>query len=121
AHEDVFKALGGARREGRSWDLVILDPPKYAHSRNDLEKALKKYSELAGLGLAVTAPGGVLIACTCSGLVDRESFEQVLREAARETRRDLKIMEHRGQAPDHPVSVTAPEGRYLQAVFSHAS
>jgi 23S rRNA (cytosine1962-C5)-methyltransferase len=120
-HHDVFKTLGAARREGKKWDLVVLDPPKYARSRNDLDKALQKYAELIALGINVTAAGGVLVACTCSGLVDVDTFDAVLREAARETHRALRIIERRGQAPDHPVSITAPESRYLQAVFSHVS
>lgn len=121
AQDDVYRFLGAARRERRSWDMVILDPPKYARSRNDLEKALQKYAELCGLGAATTAPGGVLVACTCSGLVSIELFDAVLREAARETGRHIQVIERRGQAPDHPVAVTAPESRYLQAVFCHVA
>jgi 23S rRNA (cytosine1962-C5)-methyltransferase len=73
------------------------------------------------LGISVTAAGGVLVACTCSGIVDVDSFDAVLREAARETGRELRIIERRGQAPCHPVSITAPESRYLQAVFCHVA
>jgi 23S rRNA (cytosine1962-C5)-methyltransferase len=120
AKGDVYEALGRARREGRRWDLVILDPPKYARSRADLEPALQKYCELFSLGASATAEGGVLVACTCSGLVDPGTFDDVLREAARDARRELRVIERRGQAPDHPQSVFAPEGRYLQAVFLHA-
>jgi 23S rRNA (cytosine1962-C5)-methyltransferase len=116
---DVFKVLGAARRDGRAWDLVILDPPKYARAKKDLENAWKKYVELVSLGIGVTAPGGALVACTCSGNVDPSMWENVLLEAARQTRRDLRVIEWRGQAACHPVSVTAPESRYLQAVFCH--
>lgn len=117
--EDVYRFLGEARRAGRSWDLVILDPPKYAVSRHALAPALQKYKELVALGVRATAPGGTLVACSCSGLVDEPTFDAVLREAAVETRRDLRIFRRGGQAPDHPVAITCPEGRYLQAVFCH--
>jgi len=117
---DVYKHLGKARHEKRSWDLVILDPPKYARTRNDLLPALQKYAELIALGASVTAPGGILVACTCSGLVDVGTFDDVVREAARQNARDLRLIERRGQAPCHPVSAFGPEGRYLQAVFLHA-
>lgn len=118
-HEDVYKFLGEARRVGRGFDMVILDPPKYATSRHTLEQALQKYKELVALGARATAPGGILVACSCSGLVDEATFEAVLREAAMETRRDLRIFRRGTQAPDHPVAVTCPESRYLQAVFCH--
>jgi 23S rRNA (cytosine1962-C5)-methyltransferase len=116
---DVFRFLGEARRKGIVWDLVILDPPKYAVSRHALGAALQKYKELVALGVRATAAGGTLVACSCSGLVDEASFDAVLREAAVETRRDLRIFRRGGQAADHPVAITCPESRYLQAVFCH--
>ncbi len=116
---DVYKVLGEARRAGRTWDLVILDPPKYAVSRPALPAALQKYKELVALGLRATAPGGVLVACTCSGLIDEPMFDAVLREAALEARRDFRVFRRGGQAPDHPVAIGCPESRYLQAVFGH--
>jgi 23S rRNA (cytosine1962-C5)-methyltransferase len=117
--EDVYRFLGRAREERRTWDLVILDPPKYAPSRAALEKALQKYKELFALGVRVTSPGGVLVACSCSGLVDEPMLDAVLLEVAHETRRDLRVFRRGGQAPDHPVAITCPESRYLQAVFCH--
>jgi 23S rRNA (cytosine1962-C5)-methyltransferase len=116
---DVFKALGEARREGRNWDLVVLDPPKYATSRAALPHALQKYKELLALGIRATAAGGALVACSCSGLIDEPTFEALLREAALETRRDLRIFRRGRQAPDHPVAIGCPESLYLQAVFCH--
>ncbi|MHC4392751.1 MAG: class I SAM-dependent rRNA methyltransferase [Planctomycetota bacterium] len=114
---DVFAKLSAWRTEGRTFDLAVLDPPKYARARRDLPKALAKYRELFSLGVSVVAPGGVLVCCTCSGLVSDNEFEQMLREVVRHSGRDLLIF-HRGeQAPDHPVAATCPEGRYLRAWF----
>lgn len=116
---DVYKLLAEWRAEGRCFDLVVLDPPKYARSRRDVGKALKKYRELFSLGASVTSPSGLLLACSCSGLLDDAAFEGVLREVPRTAGRDLRIVWRGGQAPDHPVTVTCPEGRYLRAYVCH--
>jgi len=116
---DAYRLLGEARRQGRTFGLVILDPPKYAASRATVPQALQKLKELVALGIRVTSPGGILVACSCSGLVDSGAFDTVLREAAMETRRTLRVFHRGGQAPDHPYSIACPESRYLQAVFCH--
>lgn len=114
---DCFKRLGAARKAGEQWDLVILDPPRYANRKDQLKQARQKYRELFGLGLAAVAPGGVLLACSCSGRVSADDFEAILRDAAIRARRELRIVQRGEQAPDHPVSPTCPESRYLKAVF----
>jgi len=114
---DLFKLVGQYRREGRIFDLVLLDPPAYAPNQQSLRKALQKYKELFRLGIQVTAPGGVLLACSCSGAVGDVEFERVLAEAAREAKRSLRVFRRGEQAPDHPVAISCPEGRYLKAYF----
>ena len=114
---DIYKILGQHRKEGRTFDLVILDPPAYAPDRSTLRKALQKYKELFALGIATTAPGGVLLACSCSGAVGDADFERVLAEASRETRRPLRVFRRGEQAADHPVAISCPEGRYLKVLF----
>ncbi|MFC1706609.1 class I SAM-dependent rRNA methyltransferase [Planctomycetota bacterium] len=116
---DLYKLLAGWRQSSRRFDLTVLDPPNYVHTRRDLEKALRKYRELFSLGVSVTTRGGVLVCCTCSGLMQDADLEGVLREIVRTSGREIRVF-HRGeQAPDHPVSVTCPESRYLRAYFCH--
>ncbi len=125
--DDVYRYLGDLRKRGEGpFDLVVLDPPKYAASRADVEKALKKYRELNALALEVVAAGGgarpgILVTCSCSHPVDDALFEAMLRAAAVEARRDVRIFERRSQAADHPVAVTCPESRYLKAFFCAVS
>ncbi len=116
---DVYRHLGELRRAGRTYELVITDPPRYATRRGQLGAALQKYRELAGLALAVTAPGGVLVCCSCSGLVDEPAFEATVREAAVAAGRAVRIFARGEQAGDHPTSLYCPEGRYLKALFLH--
>lgn len=99
---------------GERFDGVILDPPKMARSRGGLDRALKGYRTLNRLGVSLLSPGGILVTCSCSGLVPRAAFEQMLAEVAADTRRRIQILESRGAAPDHPVSVQCLENDYLK-------
>ena len=101
----------------RSFDLVILDPPKFARAKKDLEAAMKGYQRLNALGLNACAEGALLVTCSCSQLVDEELFERALAGAARDAGRRVQVLESRSQAPDHPVPPAFPEGRYLKALF----
>jgi 23S rRNA (cytosine1962-C5)-methyltransferase len=100
----------------RTFDLVIVDPPKFAPSRSDLAKALAAYQKLNAMALRTCAPAGILVTCTCSQAVGAEAFERVLAAAAVEAERDVVVLEARSQGPDHPVAPAFPEGRYLQAL-----
>lgn len=111
---DVRDALNGFFREKRSFDVVICDPPKYAHRRAGVDKALRAYRDLHLRALRVVAPGGLLAVSSCSGLVTEAEFEQTLREAAYDVGRTVQVLHRAGQAADHPVLVTCPEGRYLK-------
>jgi 23S rRNA (cytosine1962-C5)-methyltransferase len=101
----------------RSFDLVILDPPKFARAKKDLEAAMKGYQRLNALGLNACAEGALLVTCSCSQLVGEEQFERALAGAARDAGRRVQVLESRSQAPDHPVPPAFPEGRYLKALF----
>ncbi len=118
AREDAFKRLGAARREGRRFGAIVLDPPAYARARADLDAAYYKYKELNALALRCLEPEGVLLTCSCSHPVDEAMFETMLREAAVEAGREVAVIARRGQAPCHPVLATCPEGRYLKAFFA---
>jgi 23S rRNA (cytosine1962-C5)-methyltransferase len=119
AEADVFRYLEAATP--RAFDLCIVDPPKFARARKDLEAALKGYRRLNGLALGVVAPGGLLVTCSCSQQVDAEAFERVLAGAAQDARRRLQILEVRSMGADHPLPPGFPEGRYLKCVFARVS
>lgn len=111
---DVFRYLEDAKTRGEQFDVVILDPPKMARNRSSVENALRGYHGLNVLGTSVLKPGGLLVTCSCSGLVSREQFTQMLAEVATTTHRPVQILEARGHAPDHPVSPNCPETEYLK-------
>jgi len=112
---DAFRYLETATP--RSFDLVILDPPKFARAKKDLDAAMKGYQRLNALGLNACADGALLVTCSCSQLVGEELFERALAGAARDAGRRVQVLESRSQAPDHPVPPAFPEGRYLKALF----
>ncbi len=114
---DAWAYLEQARTRGERYDVIILDPPKLAKARNQIDGALRGYHGLNTLALDLLEPGGLLATCSCSGLVTREEFEGVLSDAALSADRPLKIIESRGAAPDHPVSVHCPESAYLKCVM----
>lgn len=114
---DVFKELAKMSRSRRLFGLVILDPPAFAKSRKRVREALKAYRTVNRLALSVTRRGGHLATSKCSHLVDRESFENALVGAAREAGRRARVVDVRGQAPDHPVVLGFSETDYLTCVI----
>lgn len=118
---DVQQILRQLIDAGDQFDVVIADPPKFARHRKGIEQALRAYLKLNINAVSVLAPGGILAACSCSGLVSREQFHSVLHQVALETGRRLRILEDRGQASDHPMAVECPEGAYLKCVICHVS
>jgi 23S rRNA (cytosine1962-C5)-methyltransferase len=114
---DGFKALESLRDAGEQFDTVVLDPPKLTRTRSALPQALRAYHSLNRLAVSVLKPGGLLVTCSCSGLVTRDDFEQMLADVAILSGRDLRIIETRGAAPDHPVSPFCPENEYLKCYF----
>jgi 23S rRNA (cytosine1962-C5)-methyltransferase len=112
---DAFRWLETARP--KSWDVVIVDPPKFARARKDLDAALKGYQRLNVLAMNACADGALLATCSCSQLVDQEMFERMLAAAAKDAGRRVQILEVASQGPDHPVPPAFPEGRYLKFVL----
>ncbi|MFN4261079.1 MAG: class I SAM-dependent rRNA methyltransferase [Gemmataceae bacterium] len=115
---DVFAHLAQLTETGERFDLVILDPPKFARARHAVEDALRGYRRLQTLALRLLNPDGILVTCCCSGLVTRDMLEDLLAQLAVEERRDVQILEQRGQAADHPVSATCLESNYLKCLIS---
>jgi 23S rRNA (cytosine1962-C5)-methyltransferase len=111
---DVLEALKHLRAQGERFGMVICDPPKYARQAKDIPRALKGYLRLNLAALDVLEADGVLVTCSCSGLVGRELFAEVLGSAAEQSGRSIQILEQRGQAPDHPVSASCLETEYLK-------
>jgi len=111
---DVFQVLRRLRDEGRRFDVVVLDPPKFAFSKKQIASACRGYKDINLLAMQVLRPGGILATFSCSGLVSRELFQKVLFGAAVDAGRDVQVLEVLGQAPDHPVSLTFPESEYLK-------
>ncbi len=112
---DVFEDLRARVTAGETWDLIVTDPPAFAKRRGDVERACRGYKDVNRLALKLLAPGGLLLACSCSGPVDADLFQKVLFSAALDAGREVRILERRGAGPDHPVSIDCPEGEYLKA------
>jgi 23S rRNA (cytosine1962-C5)-methyltransferase len=116
AHEaDAFRFLEQATP--RSFDLVVVDPPKFARAKKDLEAALKGYERLNALALNACAPDAILATCSCSQNVGEDEFERVIAGAAQQAGRRVQVLEVSSQGPDHPVPPAFPEGRYLKFVL----
>lgn len=113
---DAFKVLENLAAEGRTFDTVVLDPPAFAKSRKTIDQALAGYHKLARLGLRVLSPGGTLVTCSCSGLVDPDDFRQAVGQAFRKDRRPGRLLAHLGAAPDHPVHPAMIETEYLKVL-----
>lgn len=111
---DVFRQLRQYRQEGRQFDVVILDPPKFAHSGGQLDRATRGYKDINLIGMRLLRPGGILATFSCSGLVSADLFQKVIFGAAVDARRDVQIIERLAQSPDHPVLLSFPEGEYLK-------
>lgn len=114
---DAFEVLRYYRDGGEQFDVVILDPPKFVHSRRDLEKASRGYKDLNWLALRLLAPGGVLATFSCSGLVDASLFQKMVFAAAVDAGREVQILHQLSQGPDHPVLLTFPESAYLKGLL----
>jgi 23S rRNA (cytosine1962-C5)-methyltransferase len=114
---DVIKVLERLRAEEKRFGVVICDPPKYAKQTKDVENALKGYMRLNQAAVDVLAPDGILVTCSCSGLVGRDLFADVIGQVAEQSGRRIQILEQRGQAPDHPVSASCLETEYLKCLI----
>lgn len=115
---DVFDFLESRAAVGMQFGLIVLDPPKFARTRNAVDEALRAYRRLQTLALRLLEPDGILVTCCCSGLISMAMLDELLAQLAAEKRRDVQILERRGQAADHPVAATCLETGYLKCVIS---
>ncbi len=113
-NSNAYRKLEELQQQGAKFDLVILDPPKMARNQSGIEKAVRGYFSLNRLAVDLLPPGGILVTCSCSGLVGRGEFEDMLRQVGMQSKRSLQILEARIQAPDHPVSPYCDESLYLK-------
>lgn len=114
---DVFTVLRKFRDQGRSFDLIILDPPKFADSKGSLMKAARGYKDINLLGIKLLRPGGILATFSCSGLMTPDLFHKVVTDAAVDAKRDIQILSRLQQAEDHPEGLCFPEGLYLKGLL----
>ncbi len=114
---EAFEVLENFVRQGRRFDAVVLDPPRFAGHRRKIDQALRAYHWLNRLAVQVLHPGGILVTCSCSGRVSRQQFLDMLAGVAEKTRRSFQILEQRGAAADHPVLLACPETEYLKCVI----
>jgi len=114
---NAFDELHAMDREGKAFDLVILDPPAFTKARDRVESALRGYKEINLRALKLLRPGGILVSCSCSYHVDRETFLEVLHRAAVDAGRTAHLLELRTQARDHPVLLGARETQYLKCAL----
>jgi 23S rRNA (cytosine1962-C5)-methyltransferase len=114
---DVFEQLRVYREEGRTFDLIILDPPKFAHSTRDIERAARGYKDINLLAFQLLKPGGRLLTFSCSGLVSPDLFQKIVFGASIDADRQAQIISWLGQGSDHPVLLTFPEGHYLKGLI----
>ncbi|MDZ4821758.1 MAG: class I SAM-dependent rRNA methyltransferase [Planctomycetota bacterium] len=111
---DAFEVLDRLLNERQRFGAVILDPPKFARSRANLDDALAAYHRINRTAVTLLEPGGIMVTCSCSGHVSREDFLHMLAGVAQRTERTIQVLEQRGPSPDHPVSATCLETEYLK-------
>jgi 23S rRNA (cytosine1962-C5)-methyltransferase len=116
---DAFAVTRELVASGARYGVVVVDPPSFARRRGELPGALRGLKDINLQALRLVAPGGVLLSCSCSALVDHEAFAGALAAAAVDAGRAVRVLEVRGAAPDHPLSLACRETRHLQAWFCH--
>ncbi|MFD0940442.1 class I SAM-dependent rRNA methyltransferase [Pedobacter boryungensis] len=114
---DVNKQLRTFNEEGKKFDIVVLDPPKYAPSRSALDRAARAYKDLNRRGLMLLESGGLLATFSCSGAVDIETFKQIIAWAALDAGKEVQVIKQFSQPEDHPVRLSFPEGEYLKGLL----
>lgn len=114
---DVFEALRRYRDQGRRFDVLVLDPPKFVESRKLVQKACRGYKDINLNAMKLIEPGGLLFTFSCSGLMTEDLFQKVVAGAALDAGRDARIVRRFTQAPDHPIALPFPEGYYLKGLL----
>ena len=118
---DVFQVLRAYRDEGRRFDLIVLDPPKFARRASDVRGAARGYKDVNMLSMQLLAPNGLLATFSCSGLVSPELFQKIVFGASVDAGRDAQILAKLSQGPDHPILLSFPEGEYLKGLLCRVS
>ena len=113
---DAFEVLRAFRDEGRRFDLIVLDPPKFARSKDQVSDAVRGYKDINLLAMQLLRPGGVLFTFSCSGLVPPELFQKAVFWASLDAGRDAQVIARLSQPSDHPFSLSFPEGEYLKGL-----
>jgi len=113
---DVFTVLRKFRDHGRSFDMIILDPPKFVSNARQLQRGSRGYKDINLLAFKLLRPGGLLMTFSCSGHVSADLFQKIVADAALDAGRNVRIEYFLSQAPDHPVALNFPEGRYLKGL-----
>jgi 23S rRNA (cytosine1962-C5)-methyltransferase len=113
---DVFQQLRAFRETGRTFNLIVLDPPKFAHSQAQVERAARGYKDINLLAFHLLRPGGLLMTFSCSGVVSADLFQKIVFGASVDAGRPAQIIRWLGQPEDHPVLLSFPEGRYLKGL-----
>jgi 23S rRNA (cytosine1962-C5)-methyltransferase len=114
---DVFDALRALREEGRCFDLIVLDPPKFAASHHHVERAARAYKDINLSALRLLAPGGRLLTFSCSGAIDVDLFQKIVAGAVIDARVDCQLLARLAAGTDHPLLMTHPEGEYLKGLL----
>jgi 23S rRNA (cytosine1962-C5)-methyltransferase len=114
---DVFSLMRRYLADHHRFDMVILDPPKFAESRQHIDKAARGYKDINLLAFKLLSPGGILATFSCSGLVSADLFEKTVAWAAMDAGKDAQILKRLHQPPDHPVALSFPEGNYLKGLI----
>ncbi len=117
AQADVFEDLRRRVAAREQWDAVVCDPPAFAKKRADVERAARGYKDINRLAMALVAPGGWLLTCSCSGLVDADLFQKIVFSASVDARTPFALAARQGAGADHPVSLDCPEGEYLKGLW----
>ncbi|CAB3799737.1 Ribosomal RNA large subunit methyltransferase I [Paraburkholderia caffeinitolerans] len=114
---DAFKTLRRLHEEGERFDLVVLDPPKFAASREHVDRAARAYKDINLTGFKLLRPGGLLFTYSCSGAIDAELFQKIVAGAAADAKVDARILKRLGAGVDHPLLAAFPEGEYLKGLL----
>lgn len=115
--EDAFEALRALRRRGESFDIIILDPPKFAATQKDVQRASRGYKDINMQAMRLLSPGGYLLTFSCSGAISDDLFQKIIFGAAIDAQSQIQIVGKMMQSEDHPVAITFPEGAYLKGLI----
>jgi 23S rRNA (cytosine1962-C5)-methyltransferase len=115
--ENVFDYLRAHEKAGDKHDMIVLDPPAFTKNRASREGAARGYNEINRMAFRMLRPGGILVTCSCSHHLTAEEFRGIVENAARDAARTARLVAQRGQPPDHPILLEAPESEYLKCLI----